>query len=500
MLKQCSILMLCSLYFLCFEVSFAQPVQLISQRDAAGNITPWYATYVDGNWYEIVPFKGTWQEAKMDAEKRIWQGRQGHLATLHTPEEIQFIAEQGFFSTCLSAFECRADYVNGLWLGGYQVPEATQAAEGWRWITNETWTLDAPFIGMDTYWHEGEPNDNDPNKTEAHREDRLTLTLFGTLNDISENEILSGYVIEYDLKGWVQWRAEIGGNDHWYGLVKKGSGYQEISFPQALLESSQLSWQGMQGHLATLTDLEEHVFVADNFIDGTKNPECAVGLASLQCGTTGRSYWIGGQYNAAQQVVWITGEQGEAIQDTTPVRHLFLNWKLPEYTWLAAPDAQLNAGYIVEFSPNQPATPNCYAAHTLALPHYDPVQEQLEMAHLWVRLYDATDSMYRDYYYKAVLKRAATPVFRLIVSHLEWLDVCQTPATQVSAFNPLTQQEPYFASNKIQIPYLQAGQDWYRVTLIADTLADEPPLAFVLESIDLLDNNTIPQAVLAAAR
>lgn len=84
----------------------------------------------------------SWKEAKAAAEGMTYKGRRGHLVTITSTSESEFV---------LRNFE-RA--VNGNpWLGAYKDTQASDyknPASGWHWITGEPWQY--------TNWSGGEPN------------------------------------------------------------------------------------------------------------------------------------------------------------------------------------------------------------------------------------------------------------------------------------------------------------------------------------------------------
>ena len=101
----------------------------------------------NGHVYEVVfgPETFPWNIAKDEAAKRTFGGRQGHLATITSQQENDFI---------FSNFPEVGDPC--CWLGGHQ-PGDTPAqdpdpAAGWTWVTGEPFTY--------TNWGGGEPNDS----------------------------------------------------------------------------------------------------------------------------------------------------------------------------------------------------------------------------------------------------------------------------------------------------------------------------------------------------
>ena len=132
---------------------------------------------VNGHFYEAVyvPDGITWDDAKAFAELRTVPYARGHLATINTRGETDFI---------LSNFP-QVFGSPGYWLGGYQAPESTGAGEGWRWVTRETFYYQN--------WSQGEPNDSNGN------EDVLQFALDGYWNDAARTDKdVKGFVVEYD--------------------------------------------------------------------------------------------------------------------------------------------------------------------------------------------------------------------------------------------------------------------------------------------------------------
>ena len=105
----------------------------------ATNFTPPAPVQFDGRYYQVViANKISWEAAKAAAEQRTFQGVQGHLATIGSPEEDAFVHQlrQQVLSKphpSLTGTE--------LWVGGYQVQCATTTPEpgcGWLWLNGES--------------------------------------------------------------------------------------------------------------------------------------------------------------------------------------------------------------------------------------------------------------------------------------------------------------------------------------------------------------------------
>lgn len=125
----------------------------------------------NGHWYEAVQSPMAWPDADAAARARMWMGIPGHLATITSQEENDFVTP------------LTAAIVGSCWLGGFQDPTDGGAASNWHWQTSEPWSY--------TNWHAGEPNDY------YGGEERLLLYEMGTWNDcrIVESHY---YVVEYD--------------------------------------------------------------------------------------------------------------------------------------------------------------------------------------------------------------------------------------------------------------------------------------------------------------
>jgi len=155
----------------------------------------------DGRYYQVViANRISWEAAKTAAEQRTFQGVQGHLATIGSPEEDAFVHQlrQQVLNKphpALSGTE--------LWVGGYQVPCATAAPEpgcGWLWLNGEAISptnTASPY----TNWLSGEPNNQQHKPDATHRatEDHLAIGHRGGFgwNDEGTFSEVWGYVVEY---------------------------------------------------------------------------------------------------------------------------------------------------------------------------------------------------------------------------------------------------------------------------------------------------------------
>jgi len=124
----------------------------------------------NGHWYDEISFNGTWEQANVDANSRTHNSMQGHLATITSAEENNFIYSNVFLQLYAA---------NWSWLGGTDV-----AQEGvWEWVTGEAWSYSA--------WRGNEPNN-------YYNEDYLHMWYTGTWNDWGASSSAATYIIEYE--------------------------------------------------------------------------------------------------------------------------------------------------------------------------------------------------------------------------------------------------------------------------------------------------------------
>jgi hypothetical protein len=184
----------------------------------------------NAHWYEFVPELLTWPEAEQAAESTSWKGLVGHLATVTSQ------AEQDFVTTGVPGFPG-----SQAWLGGYQHPPSSPPDENWYWITGEAWDY--------TFWGVGEPNDHGEPGSESY------LIVSSDFDPPAWSDAGDGaycYMVEYEYSEPIQWA----GNGHWYQFVST-----ILTWPEAWDAAGAMSWMGVQGHLATITSQEELDFV-----------------------------------------------------------------------------------------------------------------------------------------------------------------------------------------------------------------------------------------------
>ena len=155
----------------------------------------------DGRYYQVViASKISWEAAKAAAEQLSYLGVQGHLATIGSPEEDEFIHQLR-----QQVLDAPHSSISGteLWVGGYQLACATSTPEpgcGWVWINEQP--IDAENTGSPyTNWQNGEPNNlaHAPDAYHRATEDFLAIGLNGVFGWNDEGALTNvwGYVVEY---------------------------------------------------------------------------------------------------------------------------------------------------------------------------------------------------------------------------------------------------------------------------------------------------------------
>jgi VCBS repeat-containing protein len=127
----------------------------------------------NGNVYErVVQPIATWTQARAAAAAKSFLGVSGHLATITSPAEQQFLA------TVMPS--------DGAWIGAYQnttAPDYSEPSGGWRWVTGEPWGY--------TNWRTSEPSNSGAEHhiaAESH-----------VWNDIREDYDWNAFWVEYPL-------------------------------------------------------------------------------------------------------------------------------------------------------------------------------------------------------------------------------------------------------------------------------------------------------------
>ena len=114
----------------------------------------------NGHWYEHISIAMEWHAAKTFSENRSYLGLQGHLVTITSAAEGDFLLVNGLVPT-------------ETWIGAFQDLSPLDFSEpsgGWNWVTGEPWDYEN--------WLSGQP-DNSP-----HDEDFVEIHSTGGWNDL----------------------------------------------------------------------------------------------------------------------------------------------------------------------------------------------------------------------------------------------------------------------------------------------------------------------------
>jgi len=131
----------------------------------------------NGHYYDIVVSQDTisWINANAAAEASVYEGKAGHLATITSQAENDWIFKNLQPSNA--------------WLGGFQNLQAPNYSEpngAWEWVTGESWGY--------TNWSAGQPNNSNGNPENY----LLTWTDEGWNDGRNENPITKEYIVEYE--------------------------------------------------------------------------------------------------------------------------------------------------------------------------------------------------------------------------------------------------------------------------------------------------------------
>jgi len=140
----------------------------------------------NGHSYVLVDERLPWEQARARAESIVWKGMRGHLATLTSAEETDWIQENVPFG----------DGVTDFWIGGSQ-SGGSEPGEGWQWITGELWEW--------TNWFKGEPNDQGKHQDHlrAYRQESCCW-------DDCHGWWATVYLVEFEGKALAEKESEIG--------------------------------------------------------------------------------------------------------------------------------------------------------------------------------------------------------------------------------------------------------------------------------------------------
>jgi len=140
----------------------------------------------NGHYYEQVQSNASWDTAKAAAELMTYLGMNGHLVTIASQPENDFIVNNWDVSVC--------------WIGAYQYDKLDEPTGHWRWVTDEPWGY--------TNWslQVGIPQPDNADGTEDVAQFQLIIPQLGYYaglwNDWKANgdwaQLSRGYFVEYE--------------------------------------------------------------------------------------------------------------------------------------------------------------------------------------------------------------------------------------------------------------------------------------------------------------
>ncbi len=182
----------------------------------------------NGHHYLLVDEFDQWDDARQKSTTLSYGGMQGHLVTLSDAAEEEWVYKT------MRGFD-----MGYCWLGLSQDlgdPTYAEPSGGWFWVDGTPLTY--------ANWHAGEPNNSGGNEHYAG------FWQAGLWNDYQiDNASASRYVIEFDTPLPVKNPS----NGHHYVGINAGV----ITWEEAEVQAEGMSFLGVQGHLATYTDLAE---------------------------------------------------------------------------------------------------------------------------------------------------------------------------------------------------------------------------------------------------
>jgi hypothetical protein len=186
----------------------------------------------NGSYYRLVNGLLDWQSASAAAQASNWQGTAGHLATITSQAELDFIL--------MNVTPSRP------WIGLFHntsAPNYSEPANGWEWVTGE------PFVFSN--WAPGEPNNNSGS---GGAEDYCELFANGQWNDAELNHAFTNqYLVEYSNVGiGVNYCTANANSTGQTGLIS-GAGSAAVAANNLTLEATRLPNNSFGYFLTSLT-------------------------------------------------------------------------------------------------------------------------------------------------------------------------------------------------------------------------------------------------------
>ncbi len=287
----------------------------------------------NGNYYEYIHGDISWFDANFIADRTTFHDMRGHLATISSHSENQFISNLVFWG-------------NQAWIGLHD----SQSEGTFKWIDGEPLTY--------SNWSPGEPSGTNCTYCKNnHNSNEDFVSMYGgngKWNDATNDNIgyktydntsnpyyypnnqVTGFVIEYQIPR-IQpiFNPQ---NGHYYDFIS----IPGISWSDSNIIIDNLpQYNGLDGHLVTITSESEQEFISDMI---TQHHRPWIGLTDRD--SEGEFKWVTGEpfdYNK-----WRVNQPDNYKGDEHYV-HLFGN----ESTWNDNRNGyEYSSGFIVEFTPS----------------------------------------------------------------------------------------------------------------------------------------------------
>ncbi|MCY2953596.1 MAG: hypothetical protein NTU53_16695, partial [Planctomycetota bacterium] len=149
-----------------------------------------------GHYYERADVEwpwtsANWNDARDRAAGKTYRGMTGHLATIGSKAENEFIERN------VVNYSPHPDYGSQYWVGGNQAADGAEPGGGWGWVGGETWSY--------TNWAEEEWQPDNGARSTGLDEDALLMwgigegSFWGKWRDLNYGYTgVDGYVVEYE--------------------------------------------------------------------------------------------------------------------------------------------------------------------------------------------------------------------------------------------------------------------------------------------------------------
>ena len=337
------------------------------------------------HYYQVVTSSLTWEEARAAAHAMTFNGQVGHLVTITTSAESDFV--QSLVNSSGAA---------SVWGGAGDIGSSGGFARRWAWV-------DGPEAGLIfTVCTGGGAAYSGGNSCQ-----RVDGQFANWTKVIAEPDGYNGYggglnrlLLDYESRhsGWwdndPRWPStafvvefeppsspvQMPGTNHWYQLMPERKAWEE-----ARDSAASMVYQGMTGHLATITSQAEQDFITTSFAGhrdvyvGAKDTGPGSGYARIwtwvvgpEAGTVftrcAESRWN----NSCQQTpgtfaIWGPNQPDNMMCVLACENQIYLQilWNQDNGTWddvNAAWQPAGGGGFLVEFEPQLPESPSSVSA------------------------------------------------------------------------------------------------------------------------------------------